>query len=147
MRKFMITIRSAVCVALLSASALSTAPASAQDIFGNFFRLFSAPAQRAPVYEHQHAPRVVAPRAVRLRPKVVRADAAAIKTPIKAKGQGARNGSSRGCAGKQAPHKAQGARRDHKMLTRLTPARVTDQSARVGGVPKDGSPWTASITF
>jgi hypothetical protein len=85
MRKFMIPIRSAVCVALLGASTLSTAPASAQDIFGNFFRLFSAPAQRAPVYEHQHAPRVVAPRAVRLRPKVVRADAAAIKTPIKAK--------------------------------------------------------------
>lgn len=83
MRKFMITIRSAVCVALLSASTLSTAPASAQDIFGDFFRLFSAP--RAPEYEHQHAPRVVAPRKVRLRPKVVRADAAVIKTPIKAK--------------------------------------------------------------
>src|SRR5215207_3356724 len=62
MRKFMITIRSAVCVALLGASTLSTAPANAQDIFGNFFRLFSAPAQRAPVYEHQHAPRVVPPR-------------------------------------------------------------------------------------
>jgi hypothetical protein len=35
--------------------------------------------------EHQHAPRLVAPSKVRLLPKVVRADAAAIKTPIKAK--------------------------------------------------------------
>jgi hypothetical protein len=85
MRKVIITFahfRRAAGVALLGASTLSAAPASAQDIFGNFFRLFSAP---GPVYEQQHTPRVVAPRKVRLHPKVVRPDAAAIKTSIKAK--------------------------------------------------------------
>jgi hypothetical protein len=88
MRQVLITFanfRRAAGIALLGLSTLSAAPASAQDIFGSFFRLFSAPAQRAPVFEHPHAPRVFQPRKIRPRPKVVRADAPAIKTPIKAR--------------------------------------------------------------
>jgi hypothetical protein len=70
-------------VALLALSTLSAAPASAQDIFGSFFRLFSAPAARTPVFDHHYAPRFSEPRKIRPRPKAVRVDTQATKPPMK----------------------------------------------------------------
>jgi hypothetical protein len=86
------TFGSAAGLALIALLPSSTAPVSAQDIFG-LFRLFSAPSARAPAHRYYYAPRyhhapwVVERRRIR-RPKAVHVDEPAVKAPIKPKQPG-----------------------------------------------------------
>ena len=74
-----------VTLALLAVS-LSSEPASAQDVFG-FFRLFSAPVAREPLYQPHDYPDLER-RTIRRLKKVVRADPPTSKIPIKPKAPG-----------------------------------------------------------